>query len=166
MPRRFHHRLAGQFLTLVLTLFAFTPLAQLFALSFFDWEFQYYVREQTPFWHLFLLLSMNAGGLLGFELTRQAWLKGGLKRARAVLALTLALIALYVMLFFRRVFWVGSLESWQLGEATLMPLHRPFMTLLAVSALYVALFLYVGLGKGAHFLNQSFSEQQEVSYES
>ena len=128
---------------LVVTLFGFAPLGMLFDLYFHEWQWQYFMSPTAPWLSMAFAISMPAGGLLGFELSRRALAAGNRKGALMVAGAASAFTALYSLVFFRRVFWVGNTSEWEAGTATFMLSHTSFVTLLACTGAYLGFSIWL-----------------------
>jgi hypothetical protein len=88
---------------------------------------------------------MNGAGLAGFWLTRRFGLAGTWRAAWAVLLVTLIGMDAYALVFKHRVFYIGTEAAWRAGGGTFMFEQRDFLTLLALTTIYLAAALYAGL---------------------
>src|SRR5262245_58004589 len=103
----------ARFKALGVCLFGFTPLAHLFELYFHDWEWQY--LPTAPWMSMAFIIVMNGLGLLSFEWARKLIVAGNKKGAQVLLGVALACVALYYVVFYKRVMWVGTKDEWLAG---------------------------------------------------
>jgi hypothetical protein len=131
--------------SLLLVVLGFVPLGLMFDLYHHDWEWQYFAEGLPPAATALFVMAMVGGGIAGFELTRK-WLLDGKKRAAQLLFVAaLGFTSLYSLVFYSRVFWIGSRAEWLAGTAPAMWAHPSFQVLLVVCGVYLTAACVLGL---------------------